>query len=90
MVKAEKRARKKRLIKKRESLLERAKEHRIKAETEKGSKDTTIGYWIGEAERFEGQAREVEDILGKLDGKKKAEKIDTSKEAEPAEKTSGQ
>ena len=66
MVKGEKRARKKRLIKKKESLLERAKEHRIKAETESGSKDTTPAYWLGEAERFEEQAKNVQKILDKL------------------------
>ena len=49
MVKKEKRLRKKRLIKQKKSLLKQAKEHRIKAETEKGNKDTTLGYWLGEA-----------------------------------------
>jgi len=66
MVKGEKRARKKRLIKKKESLLKRAKEHRIKAETELGRKDTTQEYWLGEAERFEEQAKDVQEILDKL------------------------
>ncbi len=70
MVKREKRARKKRLIKQIESLLERAEEHKIKAETEKGSKDTTPGYWIKEAEGFEEQAKEKEEILEKLDNKR--------------------
>lgn len=70
MVKGEKRARKKRLIKRRESLLERAKEHRIKAETENGNKDTTPAYWIQEAERFEEQAKYIDEILKRLDGKK--------------------
>ena len=70
MVKREKRLRKKRLIKQKESLLKRAKEHRIKAETEKGNKDTTPRYWLEEAERFEEQAKEVEDILEKLNKKK--------------------
>lgn len=51
-------------------MLERAKEHRIKAETEKGEKDTTPAYWIGEAERFEKQAEEKDEILKKLDKKK--------------------
>ena len=69
MAKREKRLRKKRLIKKRESLLKRAREHRIKSETEKGEKDTTPKYWIGEAERFEEQAKEVDKILEKLEGK---------------------
>jgi len=69
-MKGEKKARKKRLIKKRASLLERAEEHRIKAETEQGRKDTTPGYWIGESERFEEQAKEVDEILEKLDEKK--------------------
>lgn len=68
---AERSRRKKRLIKQRESLLERAKEHRIKAETEKGKKDTTKGYWLGEAERFEEQAKEKDKILEKLGKKNK-------------------
>lgn len=72
MVKGEKRARKKRLTKKREGLLKRAREHRIKAETEKGSKDTTPRYWLGEAERFEEQAKEIDEILEKLGEKKKS------------------
>jgi len=71
MVKKEKRLRKKRLIKKRESLLKRAKEHRIKLETEKGQKDTTPEYWLGEAERFEEQAKDVVEILKKLKKKKR-------------------
>jgi len=50
----------------RESLLKRAKEHRTKAETEKGEKDTTPGYWIGEAEGFEEQAEEIGRILERL------------------------
>ena len=60
----------KRLIKQRESLLERAKEHRIKAETEKGSKDTTPSYWLKEAENFEKQAKEKDERLEKLQKKK--------------------
>jgi len=71
MAKKEKRLRKKRLIKQKESLLKRAREHRIKAETEKGWKDTTPGYWIGEAERFEKQAKEIDEMLEKLNKKKK-------------------
>jgi len=66
----EKKLRKKRLIKQRESLLMRAKEHRAKAETEKVRKDTTVAYWLGEAERFEEQAKERGDILKKLERKK--------------------
>jgi len=66
----ERKLRKKRLIKQRESLLERAKEHRIKAETEKGEKDTTPAYWLGEAERFEEQAKGKDEILKRLDKKK--------------------
>ncbi len=46
--------------------MERAKEHRIKAETEPGRKDTTPAYWLGEAERFEEQAKDVQEILDKL------------------------
>ncbi len=71
MAKKEKRSRKKRLIKKRESLLERAKEHRIKAETEKGWKDTTPEYWLSEAESFEKQAKETDKMLEKLKDKRK-------------------
>jgi len=66
MAKREKRSRKKRLIKKKVSLFERAKEHRLKAEKEPGRKDTTPKYWISEAERFEEQARDVEKIIDKL------------------------
>ena len=63
--------REKRLKKQEKSLLERAKEHRVKAETEKGKKDTTQEYWLGEAERFEKQARERLEIFKKLRAKKK-------------------
>ena len=70
MSKKEKKSREKRLIKQRESLLERAREHRIKAETQKGSKDTTPSCWLGEAERFEEQAMEKEDIIKRLQKKK--------------------
>lgn len=70
MGKSEKRARKKRLIKKKESLLKRAKEHIEKAETQEGSKDTTPEYWIKEARGFEEQAKEVDEMLEKL-GKSK-------------------
>ena len=62
--------REKKLIKQRESLLERAKEHRIKVETEKGSKDTTPSYWLKEVENFEKQAKEKDEILEKLQKKK--------------------
>lgn len=74
MGKTEKRARKKRLIKKRESLLKRAKEHIEKAETQKGSKDTTSEYWREEARRFEEQAKEVEGVLENLGKSKKDNK----------------
>ena len=67
MVKEEKRAREKRLVKKRESLLERAKEHRLKAQTEPGRKDTTREYWLGEAGRFEEQAKQAQEMIDKLD-----------------------
>jgi hypothetical protein len=70
MFKGEKKSRKKRVIKQIGSLLKRAEEHRIKAETMPGEKDTTPVYWIEEAERFEQQAKEKEDILKKLDGKR--------------------
>lgn len=81
MVKGEKRARRKRLIKKKESLLERAKEHRIKAETEPGRKDTTPTYWLGEAERFEEQAKDAQEMLDKLsksDKDNKEEEIESN------------
>ena len=70
MTAQDKKLRKKRLTKQRESLLERAKEHRLKAETEKGEKDTTSDYWLREAERFEEQAKEKDEILEKLNKKK--------------------
>jgi len=63
--------REKRLKKQEKSLLERAEEHRIKAETEKGRKDTTQEYWLGEAERFEKQAAERLEILKRIRAKKK-------------------
>ena len=72
MAKREKRSRKKRLNKQIESLLKRAKEHRIKAETEKGEKDTTPAYWTQEAERFEEQAKEKDEIIERLDRKRRA------------------
>ena len=50
--------REKRLKKQIGGLLEQAKKHRAKAETEKGSKDTTKEYWLAEAKRFEEQAKE--------------------------------
>ena len=70
MGKQEKKSRAKRLTKQVGSLLERAKEHRIKAETQKGSKDTTPEYWRKEAENFEKQAKEKEEIIKKLQEKK--------------------
>ena len=63
--------REKKLEKQKESLLQRAEEHRLKAEIMRGNKDTTRAYWLGEAERFEQQARERQGILEKLNRKKK-------------------
>lgn len=87
MAKGEKRARKKRLAKKIESLLERAEEHRTKVETEKGNKDTTPGYWIKEAEGFEEQAKQAQEMLKKLEGKKavEADSLEEGKTADSAE-----
>lgn len=65
--------REKRLKKQEESLLKRAKEHRIKAETEPGKKDTTPAYWLNEAEIYERQAEQRAEILKKL--KKKRDKF---------------
>ena len=48
--------REKRLKKQEESLLKQAEKHRIKAETEKGRKDTTRRYWLEEAEDYETEA----------------------------------
>jgi len=70
MGKREKRARKKRLIKKKESLLRKAEEHLIKAKTEPGNKDTTPKYWLGEAERFKEQVEDVDEILERLNKKR--------------------
>ncbi|MBI3623552.1 hypothetical protein HY212_05750 [Candidatus Pacearchaeota archaeon] len=70
MTARDRKLRKKRLIKQRESLLERAKEHRIKAETQRGEKDTTPTYWLGEAKRFEEQAKDKDEMLKKLDKKR--------------------
>ena len=58
--------REKRLKKQIGSLLEQAKKHRVKAETGKGSKDTTKEYWLAEAERFEEQAKERGRMLKRL------------------------
>ncbi len=63
--------REKRLKRQEESLLKRAKEHRIKAETEPGNKDTTPSYWLSEAEIYEKQAEERAEMLKKLKEKKK-------------------
>ena len=57
--------REKRLKEQQEGLLKQAQKHRLKAETEKGRKDTTQGYWIGEAERFEERASQRADVLRK-------------------------
>ena len=58
--------REKRLGKQEESLLKQAEKHRIKAMTQKGRKDTTHEYWLGEAKRFEEQARKRAEMLKKL------------------------
>ena len=58
--------REKRLAKQEQSLLKQAEEHKLKAETLKGEKDTTRDYWLGEAERFEKQARDRAKMLKKL------------------------
>ncbi|HIH17665.1 MAG TPA: hypothetical protein HA282_06000 [Nanoarchaeota archaeon] len=50
--------REKRLKKQAESLLRRAMRHRIKAETLQGRKETTLGYWLKEADAYERQAKE--------------------------------
>ncbi len=84
MAKGEKRARKKRLTKKIESLLKRAEEHRTKVETEKGNKDTTPIYWIKEAKGFEEQAKQAQEMLKKLEGKKAGD-ANTSEEAKTAD-----
>ena len=62
--------REKRLEKQKESLLKRAKEHRDKAATEPGRKDTTPRYWLNEAEIYERQAEERAELLRKLKKKK--------------------
>jgi hypothetical protein len=56
----------KRLEKQEKSLLEQARKHRIKAETQIGKKDTIRAYWLGEAERFEKQAKKRAEMLKKL------------------------
>jgi len=62
--------REKRLKKQEKSLLDQAKKHKIKAEIEKGRKDTTRDYWLGEAERFELRAKQRAEILKKLKKRK--------------------
>ena len=63
--------RKKRLKKQEVSLLRQARKHRIKAKTEKGRKDTTHKYWLGEAERFELRAKQRAKILRRLKKRRK-------------------
>ena len=63
----------KRLKKQKKSLLERADEHKIKLETEKGKKDTTPEYWEAEMERLKRRAKEREELLEKLSKKKNKE-----------------
>lgn len=58
--------RKIRLMKQEKGLLEQAKKHRLKLETEKGNKDTTHDYWRAEIERFEKQARKKAEKLERL------------------------
>ena len=62
--------RKKRLEKQKQGLLKQAEKHKLKAKTEKGRKDTTQGYWIGEIERFERRAEQRDAILKKIRKKK--------------------
>ena len=63
--------RKTRLEKQKKGLLEQANKHRIKLETESGNKDTTPEYWEAEIERFKKRAKQREEMLEKLDKKKK-------------------
>ena len=63
-------SRKKRLRRQEKGLKKQAAKHRIKAKTEKGEKDTTHDYWLGEAERFEERARQRAEMREKLEGKK--------------------
>ena len=58
--------REKRLIKQIESLKAQAEKHREKIKVEKGKKDTTPEYWKTEAEEYERQAKEKEEILKRL------------------------
>ena len=60
----------KRLIKQQEGLLEQAKKHQQKIDTEKGRKDTTHEYWEGEKVRFLKQAEERAKMIEKLTKKK--------------------
>jgi len=74
----------KRLEEQEKSLLKQAEKHKIKAETEVGRKDTTKDYWIGEADRFEIQARKRAEIIKKLKGNKETKEEDNnSKENNP-------
>ncbi|PIN77034.1 hypothetical protein COV15_03360 [Candidatus Woesearchaeota archaeon CG10_big_fil_rev_8_21_14_0_10_34_12] len=70
----------KRLEKQERGLLKQAEKHKIKAETEVGRKDTTKDYWIGEADRFEIQARKRAEIIRKLKRDKETRKDEDSKE----------
>lgn len=67
-------SREKRLKRQEEGLKKQAEKHRIKVESEKGDKDTTHDYWLGEAERFEERARQRAEMREKLEGKKHEDK----------------
>lgn len=55
----------KNLLKRKEGLLRDIEKHKLKKETEKGSKDTTPSYWEKEIETKEQIVKEIER---KLDG----------------------
>ena len=62
--------RKKRLRKQEIGLLKQFEKHLIKATTMPGKKDTTIDYWLGEAERFRKRAEIRAKMLEKIQKKK--------------------
>lgn len=70
MTERSKKTRIRKLMKQKESLLERAKEHREKAAMQKGRKSTTPDYWIKEAKGFEKQAEDTDNLIEKLSKKK--------------------
>lgn len=63
--------REKRLIKQIEGLEKQAEKHKEKIRTEEGKRDTTFDYWRKEIAEFERRKKEREEMLKKLNERKK-------------------